>query len=119
MRHILSFFLIINSLMVLSQSEKIESKLGEAFFPQNQQVAKYDWQAQWIWMHEDIESHMMLARRSFELNSLPESATLGITASSIYQLYVNGTYINRGPARSVPHHQSFDLFGPKELPPYW
>lgn len=95
--------------MVLSQSEKIESKLGEAFFPQNQQVAKYDWQAQWIWMHEDIESHMMLARRSFELSSLPESATLGITASSIYQLYVNGTYINRGPARSVPHHQSFDI----------
>ncbi|NQV31192.1 MAG: alpha-L-rhamnosidase N-terminal domain-containing protein, partial [Phycisphaeraceae bacterium] len=36
-------------------------------------------------------------------------AHLAITASSMYELFVNGTYIGRGPARCAPHHQSFDV----------
>lgn len=67
-----------------------------------------EWQAQWIWM--DAESHTMLARRSFELETVPSSARLRITASSQYQLYINERYIARGPARSAPHHQYFDDF---------
>jgi hypothetical protein len=62
------------------------------------------WQAQWIWMTSDVDSEVMLARRSFELPAAPEEARLRITATSQYELHVNGEYVNRGPARSRPHH---------------
>ena len=53
---------------------------------------------------------MLLLRRSFDLGGKPDSARLRITASSLYKLYVNGEYVRRGPARSAPHHQSYDEF---------
>tara|TARA_R110002049_G_scaffold45604_2_gene132913 strand:+ start:15096 stop:17678 length:2583 start_codon:yes stop_codon:yes gene_type:complete len=68
-----------------------------------------DWQAQWIWMPEKFETDVMLARRSFNFSNKPESAKLRISASSKYELYINGKYINQGPARSASHHQSFDI----------
>lgn len=67
------------------------------------------WEAQWIWMPEHIESDVMLARRSFNLEELSNKAILRISASSKYELFVNETYICQGPARSAPHHQSFDI----------
>jgi len=66
------------------------------------------WQAKWLWGKDD--NSMQLFRRSFEINEKPHNATLMISASSLYQLYVNGTYIARGPARSAPHHQSYDTW---------
>lgn len=66
------------------------------------------WSAQWLWLPEDITSSAMLARRNFELDEAPAKAILSITASTQYELYVNGQYVRRGPARSAPHHQSFD-----------
>lgn len=69
----------------------------------------FDWDAQWIWMDMDVASDVMLARRSFILEEKPAQARLRISASFQYQLYINGEYICRGPARSAPHHQSFDL----------
>ena len=65
-----------------------------------------DWKAQWIWLSE--ESPMMLSRKNFELGGQPQKAVLKITATSQYKLYINGQYIIKGPARSAPHHQSFD-----------
>lgn len=67
-----------------------------------------EWQAQWIWDAQEAGTEMLLARRSFELSEKPESASFRITASSVYKLYVNGEYVRRGPARSAPHHQSYD-----------
>jgi len=67
------------------------------------------WRAQWIWMKDDVDSDMMLARRSFELSRVPEKARLRITATSRYELYVNGEYVCSGPARCRPHHQSYDV----------
>jgi hypothetical protein len=69
-----------------------------------------NWQAQWIWDAQDSETEVLLFRRSFDLDSEPDSARLRITASSLYKLYVNGEYVRRGPARSAPHHQSYDEF---------
>ncbi|WP_019028963.1 alpha-L-rhamnosidase N-terminal domain-containing protein [Colwellia piezophila] len=66
------------------------------------------WQAKWLWGHGN--SSMQLFRRSFEIKGKPVNATLHISASSVYQLYVNGVYISRGPARSAPHHQSYDTW---------
>jgi len=67
------------------------------------------WEAQWIWMPDNIQSDVMLARRSFNLKELPKKAILRISAASKYELFVNGIYICQGPARSAPHHQSFDV----------
>jgi alpha-L-rhamnosidase len=66
-----------------------------------------NWEAQWIWLDEE-ESQMMLSRKSFVLEEIPLKALLNISATSIYKLYVNGEYLLQGPARSAPHHQSFD-----------
>lgn len=71
--------------------------------------ASPDWRAQWIWMPPNETSDMMLARKTFMLSRVPEKAELSITASSQYELFVNGHYMARGPARCAPHHQSFDV----------
>ena len=67
-----------------------------------------DWQAQWVWAEAASSSEIILARKTFSLAERPDSAGLRISASSLYELYVNGTYVGRGPARSVAHHQSYD-----------
>ncbi|MBK1875474.1 alpha-L-rhamnosidase N-terminal domain-containing protein [Pelagicoccus mobilis] len=69
-----------------------------------------NWEARWIWLDEGLQSSSLLARRSFELSERPSSARLKISATSIYELYVNGQYVARGPARCAPHHQSYDEF---------
>lgn len=74
-----------------------------------QEAPAVDWQAQWIWLPDDAGSDMILARRVFRVPSKPLRATLAITASSRYQLFVNGRYVCSGPARSAAHHQSYDL----------
>jgi alpha-L-rhamnosidase len=110
MRILLVLFLLIN-LSLISKAQDIDDNptaQGIWFSPADELMA-YDWDAQWIWLEDTIDSDVMLARRSFELAELPEQAQLRITASTQYQLYVNGTYVRRGPARSAPHHQSFDI----------
>ena len=68
-----------------------------------------NWQAQWIWLPKGSVADMLLARKTFVLSEAPGRAVLAITASSRYQLFVNGKYHCCGPARSAAHHQSFDL----------
>ncbi len=67
------------------------------------------WQSQWIWLPESSEADMLLARKTFTLSEAPDRAVLSITASSRYQLFINGNYHCSGPARSSAHHQSFDV----------
>lgn len=74
---------------------------------------KLNWQAYWIWDQDDgakpTENHLVVFRKSFELASVPSEAVLRITASSRYKLYINGEYVLRGPSRSAPHHQAYDV----------
>lgn len=92
---------------------------GSWYTPDNQAPQSFDWQAQWIWVDEKRDADVLLARRSFELK--PEElisfdkAQLRITASTHYQLYLNGQYIAQGPSRCAPHHQSFDIWEVKKL----
>ena len=67
------------------------------------------WKAQWIWLPGKETSDMMLARKTFVVENLPNEAMLRISASSKYILFVNGKQINQGPARSEAHHQSYDV----------
>ncbi len=70
----------------------------------------FKWKSNWIWHDSKDVSELALFRKSFQLSTVPDNATLRITASSLEHLYINGRYINRGPARSAPHHQSYDIF---------
>lgn len=96
-----------------------EQVLGIWYTPDLLSSLSFDWEAQWIWLDEKTESDVLLARRSFdiapeEIGSL-DKAQLRITASSHYQLYLNGEYVAQGPARCAPHHQSFDLWEVQKL----
>lgn len=68
------------------------------------------WSAHWIAAADAISGTnlMFLARRTFELPDMPEHAMVSITADTRYLLYVNGHLVQRGPARSAAHHQSYD-----------
>jgi len=91
--------------MTFSQEEKIKG----IWYGPNDEVPDFKWQAQWIWMDDSILTDVMLARKIIDLSAIPDEALLRITATSQYQLYINGEYAQRGPARSTPHHQSFDI----------
>lgn len=76
--------------------------------------SKTSWQnllskSQWIWLPKSDISNLMLARKNFHLEEIPLKAMLAVTASSKYELFINEKSICQGPARSAPHHQSFDL----------
>ncbi len=48
-------------------------------------------------------------RRSFEVSGDVREATLNLFADSVYELYVNGHYIEFGPARFDPRFPEFDV----------
>lgn len=70
------------------------------------------WSAHWIVVPDAVTGTnlMFLARRGFDLPRVPERAVIYLTADTRYQLFVNGTFVQRGPARSAAHHQSYDAF---------
>lgn len=77
--------------------------------PNQNETAGFEWKAAWIWADEKLDAKTIFARRTFNLNKVPEKAILRITASSKYKLFINGEYICQGPARSAPHHQNYDI----------
>ncbi|MDG1806094.1 family 78 glycoside hydrolase catalytic domain [Flavicella sp.] len=64
---------------------------------------------QWIWLPKNSNSNLLFARKNFYLEKVLEKTHLAISASSKYELFINGKAICQGPARSAPHHQSYDL----------
>ncbi len=52
-------------------------------------------------VYHDFRSRLVQGKAGDEVELL-------ISADSRYKLWLNGTFINRGPARSYPHTQSFD-----------
>jgi alpha-L-rhamnosidase len=56
----------------------------------------------------DLHEAYVCFRRTFELARQPTAAELWITADSRYRLWVNGTFVARGPARGYPHAQPVD-----------
>jgi len=56
----------------------------------------------------DPRDRRFQCRKSFELDTVPEKAEIAVTADAKYALYVNGRYVNFGPARGFQHHWPFD-----------
>jgi alpha-L-rhamnosidase len=67
--------------------------------------------AKWIWLpakaSEDNYNQTIIARRTLKLDK-PASATMRITADTVYRLKINGTWVNDGPCRSWPEHFQYD-----------
>jgi len=71
-----------------------------------------NWKGLWIWgspghCHEQRNTYCYL-RRSVRLPAAPRRAHVRISADNRYQLFVNGNFVCRGPARCEPAHQSYD-----------
>ena len=70
------------------------------------------WSANWIWCQpeEDDRNQHLLVRREFSLDNLPESMYCFVSANSIYELYINGKKVGRGPNPSYPKWQYYDAY---------
>ncbi|MDQ0920241.1 family 78 glycoside hydrolase catalytic domain [Paenibacillus sp. V4I5] len=69
--------------------------------------------AQWIWSDgdESPRNEWRCFRKSFEVPTKGwDSAKIAITADSRYVLYINGELLGRGPARSWPSEQFYDVY---------
>lgn len=66
--------------------------------------------ASWIWPMSTLYLVNCYAefRKDFTLKSIPAKAPLFITADKAYKLYINGTYVCRGPARGFQKSWPFD-----------
>lgn len=67
--------------------------------------------AQWIWPHDhrwDLHNAYVLFRHECSLDRVPTRAPLFITADQSYQLYLNGAFVGRGPARGFQSHWPYD-----------
>ena len=68
-------------------------------------------QAEWIWPYDhrwDLTNAYALFRHAFTLDRVPRRAPLFITADQSYQLYVNGAFVGRGPARGFQSNWPYD-----------
>jgi hypothetical protein len=66
--------------------------------------------AKWIWKKQrdyNQYNQTIIARRAFRLGQI-DRAVIRITADSFYRLYINGKWVNDGPARSWPEHYQYD-----------
>ncbi len=62
----------------------------------------------WIWSDGNANDAWLMFRRSVALPADCHAASLRITASFHYLLYVNGTLVTRGPARSYDFCKAYD-----------
>jgi alpha-L-rhamnosidase len=59
---------------------------------------------------DDGVNRWFLFRRAVTLPAAPDAASLTVTVDGRYQLFVNGRFIGRGPARCDPHHLRTDTY---------
>ena len=66
----------------------------------------------WIWIGEPepATNSYIQARKTFSLRAKPTSALLKASADSRYEIYVNGTYVGKGPVRSPEGYSYFDTY---------
>ena len=68
----------------------------------------------YVWIDEKGEGRNVYAyfRNEFELKTVPENATIKLYAKSLYNLFVNGEFVNFGPIRSYetnPYYDSINI----------
>ncbi len=91
--------------------------LYSAILPAQEGFKQNRWNAAWI-THPEISQtdyNIILFRKSFELNSVPKSFIVHVTADNHYRLYVNGEYVTFGPQESDIRHWRYETI---DLAPY-
>ena len=69
--------------------------------------------ARWIWLAAAKLQRLQpddRGRQKFPLDR-PQSGVIRISADTFYRLYVNGQWVNDGPARNWPEHFEFRRVG--------
>jgi len=68
--------------------------------------------ASYIWHDRDGEGRNLhsMFRRSFKISGTVKKAELNLFADSVYELYVNGTYVDFGPVRFDPRAPQYDIY---------
>ncbi len=71
-----------------------------------------DWKAAWIWhpTKDQMDNFYLHARKALDLSRVPDEPVILVTASSLYQLYVNGRMIGRGPNPTDPSRYYYDTY---------
>lgn len=71
-----------------------------------------EWKAKWIWLEEaELKTNTFVHfRKKFNLDKQAKKAVVNITADSRYKLFINGTFIGRGPVPSDPRWQYYDTY---------
>lgn len=67
--------------------------------------------AKWIWpgtFHYDLNNCYAQFRKIIFLSKIFKKAPVYITADNLYQLFVNGKFVSRGPARGFHGHWPYD-----------
>ena len=71
-----------------------------------------EWHATWI--HPNFIGrdgvHYFWFHKEFDLNELPQTASMDITADLKYMLYINDVFMGRGPLYGTPDYYSFDSY---------
>ena len=81
---------------------------GEVTIPQEKDLNR----AEWIWCQGEAQAKnfYLYCRRTFQVEDKPDRAVLHVTADSRYQLFVNGQFVGRGPARCLQEWQQYDTY---------
>ena len=68
--------------------------------------------ARWTWPAGETrpQNAYVQFRRSFTLETVPESATVHVTADCRYRLSVNGTILGHGPVTTDPRYKQVDVY---------
>lgn len=91
-------------------------RLAILFFLVGQQILAFSTknvnikEPSYVWIDEKGEGRNVYAyfRNEVELKEVPENATIKLYAKSLYNLFVNGNFVNFGPIRSFETHPYYD-----------
>lgn len=104
--NVLIVIVFIFTFSILSQeSNSLVNEEGKDF-----SKLKHSWSAQWI-THPSastLDFGAFLFRRSFDLETVPSSFTIYISADNKYSLYVNGIYVGFGPETGDINHYRYE-----------
>jgi hypothetical protein len=94
-----------------SSGQDAASAASELALPEGEWTKPLDLSpARWIWYPSGrtLQNTCLLFRKTFDLDEVPEDCTGWLLAESRYKLFVNGRYVQFGPAPSDPRYSECD-----------
>lgn len=80
----------------------------------NPELLENTWHASWITTitgkHMPDVPGVFLFRKTIKIDEIVKDFVLHVSADNRYEFFVNGFFVGRGPARSVPEHWNFETY---------